>query len=243
MSCSRLSLALLACLVAGFPGLVSAANLGSLTRKVEVVTKAPQGQRETEMRVRDSVEEAMEVSTGKNSGAELAIGAAQGMVSMGPTSRFTFEQGLFDGPLLERAHFRISFGRFWFWFAPPVSRPTVLGRHPREVLIRTGGHEIKLAGTAVFLQVERNGMTTLYVEEGVAVVSKPGAVVGEPGAEVRVERGQGTTFGPGLPLQSPTPVDGHPRPEPFGPGESEIPAPVLLDLTSPRLDLPKSRVP
>ena len=76
------------------------------------------------MRVRDPVQEGMEVATGKKSGAELAIGAAQGIVSMGPSSRFTFEQGLFDGPLLERAHFRISFGRFWFWLAPPVSGPT-----------------------------------------------------------------------------------------------------------------------
>lgn len=245
MSRSRLSLALLVCLVAGFPGRTQAQDLGSLRDKREVVKKKPQGQEETEMQRGEPVRLGMEVSTKARSAAEFAIGRAQGVVSMGPESTFTFEQGQFDdeGELVDKLSLKIAFGRFWIWFVPAVSKPTVLGRHPGEILIKSGGHEIKLAGTAVFLQVERNGMTTLYVEEGVAVVGKPGAVVGEPGAEVRVERGQGTTFGPGLPLQSPAPVDGHPRPEPFGPGESEIPGPVLLDLNSPRLDLPKSRVP
>jgi hypothetical protein len=236
MSHSRIFFVLLTCLVAGFPGRTSAKDVGSLTRKVEVVTKAPQGEKETEMRVRDPVREGMEVATGKRSGAEFAIGDAQGLVTMGPTSRFTFEEGLFDGSLLDRVRCRISFGRFWFWFAPPVSKPTVLGRHPREVVIRSGGEDIHLSGTAVFLRVERNGMTTLYVEQGTAVV-------GEPGEEVRVEPGQWTMFGPGLPPQPPAPIDGHQTTEIFAPGVLEISPPALLDLTSPRLDLPKSGVP
>ena len=235
MSRSLLFLVLLACLVAGFPGRALARDLGTLTRKEQVVKKAPRGQAETDMAERETVQEWMEVSTKKHSGAEFTIGRGQGVVTMGPESTFTFEEGQFDdaGQLVDRLSLNIAFGRFWLWLVPPVSKPTVLGRHPREVLIKSGGEDIRLSGTAVFLHVERNGMTTLYVEEGTAVV-------GEPGAEVRVEQGQVTTFGPGLPPQPPAPIDRQPTTEPFRPGESDITGPVLLDPASPRLDLPKS---
>ena len=110
----------------------------------------------------------------------------------------------------------------------------MLGRHPREVVIHSGGEDIFLAGTAVYLRVERNGMTTLYVFEG-------SAIVGGSGHEVHVEEGQWTMFGPGLPPQPPAPIDPQ---EPTGPdGEPEIPAPKQLDPDSPRLDLPKAALP
>jgi len=163
-------------------------------------------------------------------------------VAMGPDSRFKFEQGLFDAEgkgTLVSASFRVVLGRLRFLFSPSSSAE--LGPHPREILIRTGGEgsknpPVRIAGTDVFLRVERNGMTTLYVLEG-------SAVVGEAGNEVRVEQGQWTIFGPGVPPQPPAPIDGDATTGPFPFDKPEIPPPALLDPTSERFDLPKAAFP
>jgi len=239
MSRWRLSLVLIACLVAGFPGRASASELGRLTRKVEEVKKKPQEQdAATEMQRGEPVQERMEVETGKDSGAEFAIGNAQYVMTMGPKSKFVFEGAQFEDEELDRWRCKVVLGSIWIYFAhgvhsPPATEPRVLGRLPGEVVIQVGDTDITLVGTAVFLRVERNGMASLYVAEGVAVV-------GEPGGEVRVGPGQWTMFGPGLPPQPPARSDRRPTQGPFRP---EIPGPVLLDPGSLRFDLPKSWVP
>ena len=246
MSRSRLAVVFVASLIGGFASPTAAKDVGSLTTKIRVVTKTAPGQRAAQMNVKEPVQEAMAVETAKerDSQAVFAIGKAQGVVSMGPDSRFTFEEGQFDSEgkgELARVSLRVAFGRFRFLFAPTSSSSTGRGPHPGEIVIRSGGEgsknpPIRITGTDVFLRVERNGMTTLYVLEG-------SAAVGEPGDELRVEQGFWTMFGPGVPPQPPAPADGDATTGPFPSGEPEIPPPALLDVDSERFDLPKSRFP
>jgi len=226
---------LLSCLLLALPSMATAKDLGQLIDKRGVVKKAFQGQPATIMERQDSVKVPLQVDTYEKSGARFAIGSAQGAVTMGPESQFTFEAGDFDpdtGRLLDELRLKIAKGKFWFWFARPKGQ-TVLGAHPREVVIGTGSEPIHLRDTAVYLRVEQNGITTLYVAEGIAIV-------GEPGKEVQVKADHWTIFGPGLPPRRPMP--GHSDPTKKG-SWPEIPGPVLLDPGSPRLDLPKSRWP
>lgn len=237
MSGSNLAPWLLACLLAGFAAAAPAQDLGKLTRKVRVVKKALPGQQAEEMREKEPVKVRMQVETGKDSGASFAIGRTQGAVTMGPESRFRFKEGRFDpAGLLTHMDFEIEWGKFRFVFAPRIKGPTQLGNLPGEVVIKTPTRSIHLYGTDVYLSVDRDGNTTVYVAEGAADV-------GELGEAVRVEAGEWTTFGPGQPPQPPARVDSDPTKSIFRGGAPEIPGPVLLEVDSPRLDLPKSRLP
>lgn len=237
--------ALLVFLLAGIPRVSSEQELGRLADKAPrdsaVVRKTLPDQVAKDMNRTDPVEVKAQVDTDENSGASFAMGPMkkpQGSVTMGPDSRFRFREGLFDPAtgLLTKLDFEINWGRFRFAIVPPLKGSTRLGNLTGEVVIKTPTRSVHLLGTDVYITVDRNGATTVYVAEG-------SADVGEPGEAVRVEAGEWTTFGPGQPPQPPTRVDSDPTKRVFRGGAPEIPGPALLDIDSSRLDLPKARLP
>jgi hypothetical protein len=235
---------LLAFELALFATLGSARDLGQLAQKIRIVTKTPNNQPAADMKVNDPVIVPMQVDTGKSSGAKFAIGSTQGAVIMGSKSRFRFRDGLFDatGLLLDKLDLEIEWGKFRFDFAPPLKGSrTVLGNHPGEVKIKTkSGYEISLYGTDVYLRAEKNGVTTLVVIEGSARVKKLDTQEVEGKL---IEAGFWTTFGPNQRPIDPVPIQPNWASQPPWSVAPEIPDPALLDLRSPRLDLPKARRP
>lgn len=229
MSRPKLTLLLLACLLAGLDADGWAQPIGNLAAKRLFVRKALPPRPSEEMRTKDPVMVSMLVETLKKSWAWFALGKTQAAVTMGPESRFRFREGLFNSlGLLTKVDLEIARGIFRFASAPPDE-----GQNIGEIVIETPKRPIHLYGTDVYLRVESNGFTTLVVVEGYAIVRGPGP-------EVQVKAGYWTTFGPDQSPQPPTRTGRGATVGGFWPGEPELPGPILLDLRSTRLDLPKS---
>jgi hypothetical protein len=250
---SRLALLLFPCLWIGFATSAAAQareDLGTLVDGKGSVTKAPKIKPPpVPMSRGDKIkfnELPTQVETGQQSRADFSVGA-EGAVKMGPESHFTFRNGRFDpetGLLTGQLDLEIEFGKFWFWFwfkhsipakgsveKPDLARGVV-------VVVQTPGRPVLLQGTGVFMSVERDGLTTVIVLEGKVEIE---AGRKNPGVEkpVTVQSGFWTTFQPGQAAVEPMPFDPWAG-ERLGLAAPELPTPPLLDLASPRLDLPKS---
>lgn len=233
---SRLALLFVACALAGYSVPGSAADQGGTefgrVKKFDQVsevkiTPPEQDPVMTKSKLPTTAE------TGKQSRAVFTIGKTEGAVTMGPKSHFRFESAVFDekGLLIDRLDLRIEFGKFWFWFTPPPPAPP--GHRPRTVVIKTPTEPVFLLGTGVYISVDPDGTTTVVVLEGAVLV-------GQGKEEKRVEAGSWTTFGPDQPPLDPLPIKPKTEIGALWPGAPDLPGPVLLDLQSPRLDLPKS---
>ncbi len=228
---------LLFCLLAALTSVAAAKGPDDLGRMADknqrgvVKQSLPCQQQLGELNRGDIVKVRMCVEAEKRTWARFDIGR-RGDMRMGPESRFEFREGRFDPDTGElKVGLEIMWGIFRFIFDPPSE-----GEETGEVKFTIKGDDrwIHLYGTDVFLRVEKNGTTVLYVAEGEVAID---------GLEPRVKTGEWTTFGPGLPPQPPMPAGRDAAGRTQRRGEPEIPGPALLDITSGRLDLPKSRLP
>jgi hypothetical protein len=181
----------------------------------------------------------MEVETTRRAGARIAINPdlkqQQGMVALGPRTIVELTEHFVNQALgLEKMSLLVKLGQFRLALLPP---PPGSDLEEGEYLITTpGGTKIRLRGTDVAVQVDRDGTVTVWVLEGEVEVT---AAAGEMR---RVPAGYRTRVRPGRGPEPPVrfgPSEG-PGPGVFPhPGETIFPDPPGLNLRAIRLDLPQ----
>jgi hypothetical protein len=191
----------------------------------------------TDLKKGDPVFVGMEVQTLARAGVRIAINRnlpQKGAVVLGPKTIVDFTERLVNEALgLQKISWLVKLGQFRLALLPP---PPGSGLEEGEYLITTPqGTEIRLQGTDVAVQVDRNGTVTVWVIEGEVAVK---AVDYDP---VQVPAGHRTRVRPGRAPEPPVPfgpADG-PGPGVFpNPGETIFPDPSRLNLRSIRLDVP-----
>lgn len=209
-----------------------------------VVQAAPQvtgrlAGRRTDLRQHPDVFLKMEVETARSAGARIAINPGlkqQGMVALGPRTIVQLTENFVNQVLgLEKMSWLVKLGQFRLALLPP---PPGSDLEAGEYLITTpGGTKIRLRGTDVAVQVDRNGTVTVWVIEGVVEVTTP-----EGGEPVRVAAGYRCRVPRRGRPEPPVRFDqggGGPGPVLFPhPGETIFPDPPNFNLRAIRLDLP-----
>lgn len=189
---------------------------------------------QTDLKKGDPIFLGMEVETLARAGARIAINRnlpQKGAVALGSKTTVKFTERLVNEALgLQKISWLVKLGQFRLALLPP---PPGSGLEEGEYLIEApGGVKIRLQGTDVVVQVERNGTVTVWLIEGEAAVT---AVE----QSVRVPTGYRTRVRPGRAPEPPVPfgpADG-PGPGLFPiPGETIFPDPPRLSLG--RLDVP-----
>jgi hypothetical protein len=180
----------------------------------------------------------MEIETFPKAGARIAINRdlrqQQGTVILGSKTLVQLTERLVsEAQGLAKMSWLVKLGQFRLALNPPPP-----GAPPREgeYMIETpGGAKIRLQGTDVAVQVDKNGTTTVWVLEGeVEVTAAAGGVA-------RVPAGFSTRVRPGLAPEPPAPIgpaEGPARGLAPRPEESIFSDPPRLDLQAIRLDLP-----
>jgi hypothetical protein len=213
-------------------------------RAGEVVQAAPRVEgrradvRPAELKPRSPVFVGMEIETFPKAGALIAINRdlpqQRGAVTLGSRTTVELTERLVnEAQGLAKMSWLVKIGQFRLALNPP---PPGAPLGEGEYMIKTpDGIEIRLQGTDVAVQVDKNGTTTVWVMEGeVTVTAAAGGVIQVPagyGTTVRPGRAPeiparfGTAGGPGPGLSPP-------------PGETIFTDPPSLDLRAIRLDLP-----
>jgi hypothetical protein len=230
-----------ALLLLGFgeiPAPAQEAQVGKIADR-KIMVKGRRGDSpQAELKKGDAVFVGMEVQTFAGAGARIAINRdlrqQRGAVVLGPKTIVKFTGRLVNEALgLAKMSWFARLGQFRLAILPP---PPGSGLEEGEYLIETpGGAKIRLQGTDVAVQVDRNGTVTVWVIEGEAEVTTAA------GGRVQVPAGYRTRVRPGHAPEPPVrfgPADG-PGPGVFpNPAETIFPDPPRLDLRSIRLDLP-----
>jgi len=181
----------------------------------------------------------MEIETSSGAGARIAINRdlrqQQGAVILGPRTIVELTEQVVNQALgLETMSWLVKLGQFRLaLFPPPPGAPLAEGEYK---IVTPDKTEVRLRGTDVAVQVDRNGTTTVWVIEGKVEVKAAagGTVLVSAGYRTRVRRGHepeppvrfGTGGGPGPGVSAP-------------PEETIFPDPPDLDLRALRLDLPQ----
>lgn len=187
------------------------------------------------LKVQDPVHDEMSVRTGRGAGALITVGQPQqgGRVQLGPKTEVRFTDWVLDTASgeIRKLSLRLQLGQLWAAFAPPPGKQLREG----EYWILTARGRIRLLGTSVYVLVEPDGATSVYVLDGSVRIQPEG---GEP---LHLERGFWTRVPADGRPSPPSRIERSPSAPPLGiPGDREISDPPRLDLRDIRLDLPKS---
>ncbi len=220
-------------------GLAAVAAAEEAPRVGEVVQVAPKvegrlGERTAELKPQEPVYVDMEIETHRRAGARLSLsaGSRKGGLVLGSRTILQCTRYVVDLALgREEMSWLARLGQFRMFFDPPVEGAPL---REGEYLIETPTARIRLLGTDLVVQVDKDGTTTVWVIEGEVEVT------GKAGAELRVPAGSGTRVRPGRAPEPPRRFDRAGNPSepgpPAHPEETIFPDPPRLDLVS--LDLP-----
>lgn len=214
-------------------------------RAGEVVQAAPRVEgrradiRPAELKPSSPVFVGMEIETFPKAGALIAINRdlpqQRGAVTLGSRTIVELTERLVnEAGGLVKISWLVKLGQFRLALLPP---PPGAPLGEGEYMIKTpDGTEIRLQGTDVAVQVDKNGTTTVWVMEGeVTVAAAAGGVI-------QVPAGYSTTVRPGLEPEIPVRIGTAGGPPGPGlsppPGETIFTDPPSLDLRAIRLDLP-----
>jgi hypothetical protein len=222
--------------LAAAPAAAQGDRVGEIAdRKITVKGRRGDGP-QADLKKGDPVFVGTEVQTLARAGVRIAINRnlpQKGAVVLGPKTIVELTERLVNEVLgLQKISWLVKLGQFRLALLPP---PPNAGLGEGEYLIETPeGTKIRLRGTDVAVQVDRNGTTTVWVIEGEVTVE---AADHDP---VQVSTGYRTRVRPGRAPEPPVPFgpsDGRPGPGLFPiPGETIFPDPPGLSLG--RLDLP-----
>ena len=221
-----------------------AERVGQVSQPVRQVQGREGDQQPRDLRDRDPVWKLMWVQTFVKARTDVTLGQSawtdKGRVRLGPDTEVRFEDWVADlaAGRINRLSLKVALGQIWMAFAPT---PKGLPREGQYDILTPGG-TIRLEGTDVYVKVEPDGTTSVYVREG-SVRIQPNT-----GGELVLKAGFWTRMHPEGPAAPPSrfePADFDPPVDPEGrdlgpPGEKDIIDPPELDVRDPRLELPKS---
>jgi hypothetical protein len=211
-------------------------KMGDVLRVRQEVTR---GFAEDDESTYDPLEEKKEVFGGQKviskRGAGTAIlfnpaGGPRGLVQLGSDTKLAFEKKAISEAIQGTLNLRIEFGRLFALF----SKQGAPDEH--RITISTPNGLVILGGTALYLEVARDGSTSIFVLEGFVLVEpKDGgdAVPVPANHQTYIAAGQAPT----APMSFETGREGGPDLQTMG--EFVLLEPPLIDLDDPRLDLPK----